>query len=112
MKNILSLSAKEAKEYFLKEESYFNCDMPPYFKFDGLLDTISKQLNGKKLSDFYNSELKPYDLEDVNYTLITNKDGRYAWRPLQLIHPALYVYLVNEITEKNNWNTLQIDWAI
>lgn len=104
MRNVLALSAKDAKKFFLKEESYFNFDLPPYFKFDGLLDSIAKQINNKKLSDFYNTSSKPYDFEDVNYTLITNKDGRYAWRPLQLIHPALYVYLVNEITEQNNWD--------
>ncbi|HVN95453.1 MAG TPA: RNA-directed DNA polymerase [Syntrophorhabdaceae bacterium] len=103
MKNILLLSAKEAKEFFLKEESYFNFDLPPYFKFDNLLQSVSKKIKNKKLSDFYSPKSKPRDFEDVNYTLITNKDGRYAWRPLQLIHPALYVYLVNEITEDKNW---------
>lgn len=105
MKNILSLKAKEARKFFLKEESYFNFDLPPYFQFSDLLQKISKKLKGKKLSDFYDSNPnnKPYYLENINYKLITNKDGRYAWRPLQLIHPAFYVSLVHEITEKNNW---------
>ena len=107
MKNILSLSAKEAKEFFLKEESYFNGDLPSYFKFDCLLREISNELKDHKLSDYYNPDLKPHDCEDVNYTLITNKDGRYAWRPLQLIHPAFYVYLVNVITDKNNWKYIK-----
>ena len=48
MKNILSLSAKEAKEFFLKEESYFNGDLPSYFKFDCLLAKISKKLTEDK----------------------------------------------------------------
>ncbi len=38
------------------------------------------------------------DFNNVNYKLITNKDGKYSWRPFQLIHPALYVNLVNNIT--------------
>ena len=107
MKNVLSLSAKEAREFFLKEESYFNFDLPPYFQFNDLLGKISKQLGNKKLSDFYNQNKKPQDIEDVNYKLITNKDGKYAWRPLQLIHPALYVYLVHTITEQKNWENIK-----
>jgi len=103
MKNILSLSAKEAREFFLKEESYFNFDLPPYFQFSDLLQKISGKLEGKKLSDFYNTKNQPQDTEGINYKLITNKDGRYAWRSLQLIHPAFYVYLVHEITKGKNW---------
>jgi len=105
MKNVLSLTAKKAKEFFLKEESYFTSDLPPYFQFSDLLQKISGKLDGKKLSDFYdqNPKNKPYYLENINYKLITNKDGRYAWRPLQLIHPAFYVSLVHEITEESNW---------
>lgn len=107
MKNVLSLTANEAKKFFLKEESYFNSELPPYFEFKNLLESLSKQINGKKLSDFYDQDIKPQELEDVNYKLISNKDGRYAWRPLQLIHPALYVYLVCLITEKSNWKKIK-----
>lgn len=103
MKNVLSLNSKDARDFFLKEESYFNFDLPPYFKFEGLLIDISKKLAARKLSDFTISTLRPTEVEGVNYTLISNKDGRYAWRPLQLIHPAIYVNLVSEITEKKNW---------
>jgi hypothetical protein len=38
--------------------------------------------------------------------MLSNKDGRHAWRPLQLIHPALYVSLVEHITEPANWNVV------
>jgi len=31
---------------------------------------------------------------------------KYAWRPFQLIHPALYVSLVHEITKEENWQTI------
>lgn len=103
MKNVLSLSAKDARKFFLKEESYFNFDLPPYFQFTDLLKKVSTELQNKKISDFYNEKIKPQDLEDINYKLITNKDGKYAWRPLQLIHPAFYVSLVHEITKDSNW---------
>jgi len=113
MKNVLSLTAKEAKEYFLKEESYCNFDLPPYFQFDGLLNDLSKLFGSKEITDFYSSSknLRPHLLEDVNYRLISNKDGKYAWRPLQLIHPALYVYLVCLLTRPANWKQIQLRFA-
>ena len=36
-----------------------------------------------------------------------NKDGRYAYRPLQLANPYLYYFLVREITKTPNWNFLK-----
>jgi hypothetical protein len=109
MKNILSLNAKEAREYFLREESYCNFDLPPYFQFGSLLNDLSEHLGSKDISDFYssNKNFRPHLLEEVNYKLIRNKDGRYAWRPLQLIHPALYVHLVFIITKQENWKQIK-----
>lgn len=107
MKNVLSLTAKQARDFFLKEESYFNSDLPPYFQFSTLLDKLSKEIGNKQLSDFFENKIKPQDLEDVNYKLITNKDGKYAWRPLQLVHPALYVHLVCLLTKEDNWKYIK-----
>ncbi len=45
-------------------------------------------------------------LDNVNYKFLTNKDGKFAWRPLQIINPAIYVYLVNKITKRDNWNLI------
>ncbi|MDF9829797.1 RNA-directed DNA polymerase [Parabacteroides sp. PF5-6] len=112
MKNILGYSHIKARNFFLKGESYFNSDIPPYFIFAPLLKSISILFRGKVLSNFLleheddKGNLKkkyPCDFEDVNYKFLNNKDGKYAWRPLQLIHPALYVSLVHKITEKENW---------
>jgi len=105
MKRILKLNEKDAKKFFLKGESYCNIDLPFYFTFESLLDKVSKKLSGKKLSDFRISS--PRDYENVNYHLLSNKDGKYAWRPYQLIHPAIYVSLVNLITEKDNWKIIK-----
>jgi hypothetical protein len=46
------------------------------------------------------------ECEKVNYLLLSNKDGKFAWRPFELIHPALYVALVHKITEKSNWELI------
>ena len=104
MKRLIELSAAEARSFLLKAESYVNFDLPMYFKFQDLLDGVGAELNGKLLSDYRDSN--PRDYDDINYKLLTNKDGKYAWRPFQIIHPAIYVSLVNKITEEANWATI------
>ena len=115
MRRILELSHTEAKQYFLKAESYFNGDLPQYFVFQNVIQKVSAQLNGHRLSDFLGSVTDasgqskatyPSDYGSVNYTFLNNKDGKFAWRPFQLIHPALYVSLVHNITEKTNWDLI------
>lgn len=101
MKELIDLSASEARSFLLKAESYVNFDLPMYFKFEDLLDGVAAELNGKLLSDYRDSN--PRDYDDINYKLLTNKDGKYAWRPFQIIHPAIYVSLVYKITEEANW---------
>lgn len=113
MLQILELNHTEARQYFLKEESYFNFDLPHYFVFENLIQAVSTHISGQEFSTFYSTyhnqagHLKkhsPTDFEAVNYTFLNNKDGKFAWRPFQLIHPAIYVSLVHTITEEVNWN--------
>ncbi len=115
MKRILELNHTEARQYLLKAESYFNFDLPQYFVFQTVIQQVSAQLIGHRLSDFYNSFTNPAgqqkatypcDFENVNYIFLNNKDGKFAWRPFQLIHPALYVSLVHNLTEEVNWNLI------
>lgn len=105
-KSILEMSHEEAKGFFLKDQSYCNIDLPEYFSFSNLLNEISKVLDDTKhASDVYDtSKLK--NCEKVNHTLFANKDGKLSWRPLQIIHPFLYVLLVKEITKESNWKKL------
>jgi hypothetical protein len=63
-------------------------DLPEYFVFNKLLEKLSKNINTPRLSDIWAYD--PKSLCDVNYTFFTNKDGKYAWRPLQLINPVIY----------------------
>src|SRR3989344_3218553 len=116
MKRILDYSNIEARRYFLKKESYCTFDLPNYFVFQTILDKISKKIDGKPLSDFYGSytdlstgnqkKTFPCNFENINYKFLNNKDGKFAWRPLQLIHPAIYVSLVHKITEVENWKII------
>lgn len=115
MKKILELNHTEARAHLLKDESYFNFNLPPYFVFENLLKDVSALLERSGLDSFYSTytnekgkEKKHYPsgFEGVNFKLLSNKDGKFAWRPFQLIHPALYVNLVHTLTEEDNWNLL------
>lgn len=112
-KNILELSFDEAKKFLLKDNSYCNFNLPPYFSFSEILQTADTILSGHTLKDISkminSTKLKPdnpKNYDDVNYKLFNNKDGAFSWRPFQLINPLLYVNLVNIITEENNWKYL------
>lgn len=104
-KSILEMNHVEARKFFLKSESYCSLDFPPYIKFDKIIDNVHRLLDGRCLSSMYSSS-HPKDHDDVNYTILNNKDGKYAWRPFQLIHPALYVSLVHCLTEDVAWKSV------
>ena len=115
MTEILDLDHSAARQYFFKEESYFNSDLPTYFVFENLIQTVSAHIAGQDLSNFFGTYTNtqgqqkshsPAYFEDVNYKFLNNKDGKFAWRPFQLIHPVLYVSLVNKITEQANWDMI------
>lgn len=108
MRRILDMSNEDAKLFLLKNKSYFSLDLPPYFDFNNLLLSIDNKLKGKDLKDFYKDKknIPPKKCENVNYKILHNKDGKFDWRPFEIIHPALYVYLVNEICEKDNWKKI------
>ncbi len=101
MKELIELSSQEAKMHFLKGCSYFKEDVPPYISFEPILNDVAKVLNEGNYAGFKSAN--PKDVPDVNYNLLSNKDGKFAWRPLELIHPAIYVSLVNEICDPENW---------
>lgn len=41
---IIELPNDEAKAFLLKHESYFNFDLPPYFRFESLLNEVTQKL--------------------------------------------------------------------
>lgn len=105
MPQIIELTSANARAHFLKSSSYFNGDFPRYISFEPILQAVSEVLNGGDYHGFKSA--KPHELPYVNYSFTANKDGRLAWRPLELIHPALYVSLVNALTTEANWATVQ-----
>jgi len=104
MKRILDLTNEEAREHFLKGTSYFNGDIPGYISFEPILNDVRDILDGGNYRGFASSD--PSDFSGVNYNFVANKDGRLAWRPFELINPSIYVSLVNEICDENNWSLI------
>lgn len=100
-KKVIDMDYKEAREFFLKAESYVNIKFPEYFNFDSVLLESAKLLKGTTISSLVDGTLSDY--EYVHYKLLSNKDGKYSWRPLELLHPVVYVDLVQYITQKDNW---------
>ncbi|NOS99777.1 MAG: RNA-directed DNA polymerase [Phycisphaerales bacterium] len=103
--SLLDMTSTQARAFLLKPESYSRIELPTYFQFATLLRRVAKTLEGQRLLDLQQGS--PRKHEGVNYAMLDNKDGRYAWRPLQLVHPALYISLVSQITNAANWKTIR-----
>jgi len=107
MKRLIDLDNEEARIHFMKGSSYFNGDLPRYISFEPILNDVAAVLNGGRYAQFKHKNPNPSELPNVNYNFIANKDGKFAWRPLELMHPAIYVSLVNVICEEANWASIQ-----
>ena len=105
MKRLIDLSNEEARVHFLKGSSYFNGDLPRYISFEPILSEVASILNGGNYAQF--KAASPNELSNVNYGFIANKDGKLSWRPYELIHPAIYVSMVNVICDKANWQFIK-----
>lgn len=86
-KSILKLSSQEAENFLLKQDSYCNFNLPPYIKFEPLLDAINKIIKNNNYKFECIKSKNPNNFDDVNYKLFNNKNGKYDWRLLELINP-------------------------
>lgn len=106
MKKVINMNEKEARNFFLKPESYFNLEMPEYFNFGNIINDTLKKIGTEK--DFKKFKCgNPRDYETINYKMICNKDGKYGWRPFEIIHPLKYIELVNLITQRDFWTFIK-----
>ncbi|SEQ88994.1 hypothetical protein SAMN05428995_1172 [Loktanella sp. DSM 29012] len=106
---ILELPPDAARAYLLKSESYFAAELPRYFDFGPMLTRISTLLSKTPLADLTVKNLQ--NCKGINHTILHNKDGQFAWRPQELIHPFLYVELVHRLTEPKSWALIQQRFA-
>lgn len=104
---ITDMDCDEARLFFLKKDSYFSVNLPTYFNFNYLLDYSIKLIGNERLNKKPHLLQNPkyYKIPDINYILQMNKT-KESFRPMSLIHPLLYVDLVNLLTEKENWELL------
>lgn len=117
-KSILDLSAKEAFDYFMREDVYTTLKLPIYFRFSSILRKIESEYNSwssknplQNSRDHYKksvlaSKPGPKRLESVNHIIAINKEGAYSFRRITITNPILYFYLVKLITEDSNWNII------
>ncbi|AUH63105.1 RNA-directed DNA polymerase [Paracoccus zhejiangensis] len=108
MTRIVDLEAAAARSYLEKPECYFRSDFPPYISFEAILKETAATLGEDTYLAFQKTKPnRPVDMPGVNYELLSTKDGRFAWRPFELIHPAIYMTLVKIFCEESNWKLLQ-----
>ena len=108
MKQILELSHTKAFDFLLQGACYSTITLPIYFDFSNILDFVKTKIGSKDFSVcLKDKNVFPSDFDNVNYHLLMNKDGRYAYRPLQLANPYLYYFLAREITKYENWELLK-----
>lgn len=110
-----NVSAEQAREFLLRGKNYSNLELPDYFDFTPMLGDLSDLINSNMHLDVF-SKMEKYLSEcirlgpipeDANYKIVHNKDGQYAWRRFELIHPLIYVALVHLITTDTNWQIIQ-----
>ncbi|SHF83797.1 Reverse transcriptase (RNA-dependent DNA polymerase) [Litoreibacter ascidiaceicola] len=106
---LIDMSDADARKALLKSESYFDFDLPIYFGFDRMLSKIDAKLSGVALQDVCVGKVG--EQEKVNHTIFHSKDGKYAWRPQELINPVLYVSMVHQLTEPDAWKLVQAKFA-
>ena len=103
-KYFTELNREEAKEQLLKSAAYFDMELPKYFNFEPLLGFALDQSSNISFEDL--TGWKPEHHENLNYTLMSNKDGAIAWRPFELINPLIYAKCVELITTDENWKQI------
>ena len=103
-RSIVELSCDEARDFLLRHENYCKIDLPLYFNFDFLIRNVNQILESNRLAGL--RKHLAHKFEGVNHLMLNNKDGRFAWRPMEFVHPALYVSLVNTMTEQEYWEQI------
>ena len=107
IQNILTLNHEEVIDFFMKSEQYHGFELPEYFVFDKLLQSVRDSVGDTLYEDCLQGGISPEQLSDVNLDILLNKDGRYAVRPIVLANPFLYYFLVREICCEQSWTIVK-----
>lgn len=79
---IIELPNKDALDALMSNDFYCTTELPEYFDFSSVLKYAAESVGDKSLNECINGDCQPESLHGVNLDVITNKDGRYAVRPL------------------------------
>lgn len=104
---ILDLPAKDALSALMSNDAYCTTELPEYFDFSGVLKYAAESIGDKTLDQCVKPGCQPEQKHGVNLDVITNKDGRYAVRPLTLANPFLYYMLARGICSEKAWSAIQ-----
>ncbi|MDE6329079.1 MAG: RNA-directed DNA polymerase [Muribaculaceae bacterium] len=104
---ILDLSAQEALDALMSNDFYFTTELPEYFDFSEVLKYAADSIGSKSLDECINGDCRPESVDGVNLDVISNKDGRYAVRPLTLANPFLYYMLARDICSDKGWTAIK-----
>ena len=107
-KSLLDLESEDARKFFLEKNSYFSQGLPSYYDIEYLLNHAKENLEKNELNNKSHLVIdnKYSNYPEINYILHVNKTME-SYRPLTLIHPFLYVDLVNFITSEENWKKVK-----
>ena len=104
---IIELSAKDALDTLMSNDFYCTTELPEYFDFSGVLKYAADSIGDKSLDECVRDDCMPESVNGVNLDVITNKDGRYAVRPLTLANPFLYYMLARDLCNENAWSRIK-----
>lgn len=103
---VILLNNKDALVYFLGMDQYCTTELPEYFTFEPVLNYAKRVIGDKTLDQCLATNANPMTCVGVNLDVITNKDGRYAVRPLTLANPFLYYMLARDICNETAWEKI------
>lgn len=104
---IIELSSKDALDTLMSNDFYSTTELPEYFDFSDVLKYAADSIGDKSLDECVRGDCMPESVNGVNLDVITNKDGRYAVRPLTLANPLLYYMLARDMCNENAWSWIK-----
>lgn len=104
---IIDLIGGDALDALLSNDMYCTTELPEYFDFSGVLNYAVENIGDRTLEQCTRDGFCPEKECGVNLDVITNKDGRYAVRPLTLANPFLYYMLARDICSETAWKKIR-----
>lgn len=104
-KTILALDSDDALDLLMLSEQFHGFELPEYFDFTEVLKFVRGKIGDRPYDECITK--RAGSLQNVNFDILLNKDGKYAVRPLVLCNPYLYYFLAREIAGAKNWETVK-----